>query len=907
MMALAAALLCTPLACAQMGPPISDDKKIIAWGCDLVDTTYFHEHISELEHLPFDGMVISLFPDSWKRPRSSRHCVWFGGTRYTRDDFKQAAAELAATTTTSFTDNFIDFETAIRPTGLRPITDADANLDWFNENWSIIADNAAIAAYIAKVGRFKGLYMDVEPYLGGLGPWRFPFDYDEYVEYMAEEGKQPAHSLAEYQAQVRLRGSQFMKAVTDVYPDITIVVIENTGWGHARLVSFFVQGMMEARGQATIIDGGEGAYPAIIYQEFADMRKLAQNCHREPVYDGMQYAFGVWLDANQYPRGFHTDPAQFHKNYRTPLQLENTLYGALTAADKYVWMYIWYMAPWWRPTIEDGQLQGVPQEYVDAFRKCRQPHDLNWSPPVDPNRVAWFDDPVLVEGDRVTENSKNLLVNPSLEAWGRGPNDAPDGWILKGQGPAIAREETRARSGKYSAALTSIRFTGHVFFDYHIPAKPFLGKTVTFGAWVCSYRKMGGLSIFDHAGGDPDAKWTHCLDVGKFGQFDCAGSGYQHPGDGKWHFMTATKRIRPNAQGDIWLRLEARMPHEPEAAAQSIAPPTRPLFEVATLPPVGGGHSLYPVIVTLEDERLFLTCNVGPPNRCVGVFSSDSGQTWSQPVDMPDGGGSLVSVGDRIIAFRNHAIESSTGVCIGSEIWWTESRDAGKTWSARRKLPFPYKYPSGMTHAGIRLRDGTLFVGVSWDTVVDRQGQSTQSGSDYKIGAIVSADKGESWQFIGELHAAYRDDVIAIGGVDEPSYVELDDGSICLLARTGAGRLYQARSGDGGKTWSEATPTEIRVQDSPSAMCRLKTGEVLVLGQDAEIGQMCIWLSTDDCHTWSGPRQLIKSYRPGGRYGSITQAADGTIVAAWTQYVDPPNDRLVKIARFSRAWLLSDG
>ena len=555
---------------AELGPPIPAHKKIIAWGCDLVDTTYFHEHIGELEHLPFDGMVVSLFPDAWRRPRSGRHAVWFGGTRYTREEFKQAAAELASTRTTSFTDNFIDFETAIRPTGLRPITDADANLDWFDENWSIIAENAAVAAYVAKVGRFKGLYMDEEAYVGGLGPWRFPFDYDMYVEYMKEAGKEPAHSLAEYEAQVRLRGRQFMQAVTAVYPDITIVVIGNTGWGDASMVHCFVEGMMEARGHATIIDGGEGAYPAVLHQEFADMRTLAEGCQQKPVYQGMQYAFGVWLDANQNETGgFHTDPAQFHRNYRTPEQLENTLYGALTAADKYVWIYIWYMTPWWTPTVEDGRIQGVPPAYISAFRKCKGPHDLAWSPPVEPGRVVYFDDVVLVEGDKVAADSKNLLDNSSLEQWSNGPTKAPDGWTLKGQGPIIEREEVRVRSGKYSARLTSSRFTGHVFFDLHLPAKPFLGKTVTFGAWVNADRKMGGLSILDHTGGAPGATWTNYLDVGKFGHFEVAGAGSAHPGDGKWYLITATKTIRPSAQGNIWLRLEARMPHRPESAERT--------------------------------------------------------------------------------------------------------------------------------------------------------------------------------------------------------------------------------------------------------------------------------------------------------------------------------------------------
>ncbi len=316
------------------------------------------------------------------------------------------------------------------------------------------------------------------------------------------------------------------------------------------------------------------------------------------------------------------------------------------------------------------------------------------------------------------------------------------------------------------------------------------------------------------------------------------------------------------------------------------------------------GYSNAVVIVRLNDGRLFV---VGG-----GRFSDDNGETWSAAVELPQYcAGSAAVAKDRIVLLGNRAFETDPGVYTHAEIWTASSTDGGKTWSEAQKLAFPYKYPSGITHKAIRLQDGTLFQGVSWDTVADREDKTTQEGSDYKVGALVSNDEGQTWTLVGEIHAQYEDSPRAIGGVDEPSYVQLPDGELYMLMRTGAGCLYEARSGDGGNTWTEATPTQMTVNDSPSAMHRLHTGEVVLIGQPAGLGRLCIWVSRDNCQTWSGPKPI--SGEPhggesaadlfyGGRYCGITQAADDTIVAAWLQYV-PPRGRLIQIGRFNRAWL----
>ena len=310
-----------------------------------------------------------------------------------------------------------------------------------------------------------------------------------------------------------------------------------------------------------------------------------------------------------------------------------------------------------------------------------------------------------------------------------------------------------------------------------------------------------------------------------------------------------------------------------------------------------------PEIVLREDGKLFLAAGTH------GMVSSDHGKTWSKLAKLPCGSGSTVVADGRIIIFGTKVIKDADGVRTGADVLSTVSTDGGKTWSEPKKHPMPHKYTLPALHPAIRLNDGTLFTAVTWDTVIDRLGKSAgQVNSDYMIGPMVSRDEGKTWQLVAEIRADYPDNPRAISGVDEPSFVQLPDGQIYMLARTGAGCLYETRSFDGGKTWSKPKPTAIPVNDTPSAMCRLQTGEVVLVAQPSGLGKMCVWVSTDNCRSWMN-RKLLVGEGAGwcGRMPSVTQAADGTIVAVFPQYATPQGTggRRITGARFNRAWLLS--
>ncbi len=540
---------------ASPGLAIPKGKKLIAFASNTVEPKYLRDHIADIEKVPLDGMVISVYADDWKGGRSGQEDRWFSGTAFRRDDFRQAVEDLKATPFRRFTDNFINFCATVRvsaPPGAAADDPASRNLDWFDPAWSGVAANAAVAAWIAKEASFKGLFLDVEPYGGGRGTWRYPFDYDRYVQ-SAREAGQPIKNLEECMAQVRRRGREMMEAITAVYPDITIVVIPNSY--ASALAESFVQGMNDRRGRATLIDGGEGAYPSIIRAEFDAVRQQAESAHQRAGFGGsVECALGLWIDANpdQYG-GWHTAPAELDKNYRSPADLENSLYAALTAADRYVWLFVWHPDLWWTPVAPPRRLDQqcklcphdkIPDAYREALKNCRRPHDPDWSPIAAAGRFVWIDDVRLVEGDKIVDGAKNLLKNGDLESWTAG-DAAPAGWIASGQGIAIVKDRARTRSGEYAARLTTRLPRGHVMIDHTLETARYRGKAVTFGAWVWSdIPEAGDVQILDFVDGRHEVA-----------------SSTGHPGDGQWRFLTVTKTIRPDAAGDFKLRVGATVPY----------------------------------------------------------------------------------------------------------------------------------------------------------------------------------------------------------------------------------------------------------------------------------------------------------------------------------------------------------
>jgi hypothetical protein len=327
-------------------------KKVIEWGWDEPDTKFMRQNVEKMEQFPFDGLVFHAMSGngenlSWE--------VW-GGRKFTDDDFQQAVDDLKATTFSRLTDRFLR------------VNVTPAKTDWFDDDaWAAVASNFGVAAHVAKAGRCQGFMFDTEQYEGVT-----VFDYRRQKD-------RDKKSFAEYQAKVRQRGREWVKAVNSQYSDITILLTfgyDTSLWRAAKpkdrstaaygLLADFLDGVLDACTRGTVIvDACEFAYPykerKQFEQAFDTITKKALDWTAVPEKYKAQVraGFGLWMDHKK--RGW--DVADFSKNYFSPAEFESAVRSALEVSDGYVWIYS-ERPRWWTNEM-------LPKEYVEALATAR--------------------------------------------------------------------------------------------------------------------------------------------------------------------------------------------------------------------------------------------------------------------------------------------------------------------------------------------------------------------------------------------------------------------------------------------------------------------------------------------------------------------------------------------------------
>ncbi len=323
----------------------------------------------------------------------------------------------------------------------------------------------------------------------------------------------------------------------------------------------------------------------------------------------------------------------------------------------------------------------------------------------------------------------------------------------------------------------------------------------------------------------------------------------------------------------------------------------------------------YPCLARLDDGRLLIVwCSWGDEgSSIIGAFSTDHGRTWSAPnslIKTPGGRDYDPSI---VVSGKSVLVTCTTPAAgdgiHSSKTWCTRSDDQGRTWTAPYEIPMNRVYTCGKTHHGLRLRSGTLVMGYSWD-VLCQEGKTLKSEGQMHLraGVMISTDNGKTWQNGGDTDAEYKKiGSGSVDGTDEPAIVELDDGSIYMLMRTGSDHLYEARSTDEGRTFHGIGPSPLGGSNAPAALCRFEVdgrrGILAVWDNAVQRYPLCAAASFDGGRTWSEPKDIAGP--TDGRqasYPSCEQAADGTLVAVWQQ--DVPGGRDVCCARFGLGWLV---
>lgn len=171
---------------------------------------------------------------------------------------------------------------------------------------------------------------------------------------------------------------------------------------------------------------------------------------------------------------------------------------------------------------------------------------------------------------------------------------------------------------------------------------------------------------------------------------------------------------------------------------------------------------------------------------------------------------------------------------------------------------------------------------------------------------VVSTDQGQTFSVLSSLRIA---DVL----YDEHMFVERRDGSLWMLVRGRKG-ILESSSADGGRTWTEATPSNIPHINARFFIRRLASGNLLLVRHrtPAETGvkreringklttdrsHLSAFLSADDGHSWTGG--LLLDERLEVSYPDGDQLADGTLVLTYDRARKA--DREILFARFTEA------
>ncbi len=158
---------------------------------------------------------------------------------------------------------------------------------------------------------------------------------------------------------------------------------------------------------------------------------------------------------------------------------------------------------------------------------------------------------------------------------------------------------------------------------------------------------------------------------------------------------------------------------------------------------------------------------------------------------------------------------------------------------------------------------------------------------------FISPDDGATWSASAPLAGR--------GGNIQPTVVQLGDGSLLALMRTGSPhhRLWQAVSRDNGRTWSPPVETDLPNPNSACDMVRLANGHLVLVFNNSQHDRtpLTVALSTDAGRTWSNQRDL-EAGAGEFSYPAVIQARDGSIHVTYTYL-----RRSIKHAAFNEAWI----
>jgi len=226
------------------------------------------------------------------------------------------------------------------------------------------------------------------------------------------------------------------------------------------------------------------------------------------------------------------------------------------------------------------------------------------------------------------------------------------------------------------------------------------------------------------------------------------------------------------------------------------------------------------------------------PARISGKVSSDGGRTWGEKTTLVgnDGGRNVMEVnflrlknGDIALFYCQKNTESTD-----CRVMMRRSKDEGKAFGPAQQLS-PAGVYTGLTNGrSIRLRTGRIVL------------EAWEGGDSY---CYLSDDDGANWRESQRVQPS-------AGKSYEPACVELKNGDVMMLMRTGLDAQYKSISKDGAQSWSEPTATELIGTAAPVSIGRVpSSGDLLAIWNRnpgaSKRNPLVAAISKDEGDTWT--------------------------------------------------------
>jgi predicted neuraminidase len=203
------------------------------------------------------------------------------------------------------------------------------------------------------------------------------------------------------------------------------------------------------------------------------------------------------------------------------------------------------------------------------------------------------------------------------------------------------------------------------------------------------------------------------------------------------------------------------------------------------------------------------------PDVCIYVSRQVDGQ-WTPPVAVADGVGFATH---RLPTWNPVLFQPQTGPLLlfykvgpSPSTWWgmlMTSTNAGKTWSAPRRLPQGILGP--IKNQPVQLPNGDIL------------SPSSDESNGWTVHFERSSDLGETWTATAPVN-----DPKTIRAI-QPSILSHPDQRLQGLGRTREDKLFQVWSSDGGVTWGEMTLLDLPNPNSGTDAVTLRDGRHLLV------------------------------------------------------------------------------